>query len=394
MIRLVFITLLITTSLWGRSTVCLNMIVKDESHVIERCLASVKPFIDYWVILDTGSTDGTQEVIRKFMADIPGELHEEPFRNFEQSRNLALDHARGKCDYLLFIDADDYLDCAAGFQLPDLTLDWYYAEMTTGGFNYVRRLLVKDGLDWRWVGVVHEVICSDKARSYATLPGVSIPYTCEGARSQDSQKFLRDIAMLEEALEENPDNRRYTFYLAQSYRDARQPLKAIELYQKRAQMGGWDQEIFWSLLEVARLKQATGHPEEEFVAAYFKAWSFRPSRAEPLCDLARYYRLKGDYGAGYTLASAGCTIPLTGDQLFVNSWSYQWGLLLELSLCAYYLERYGEAKLFGTLLLQRELPDNVRELVKRNLAFTEEKLEAIGSQSMQVRDLQSSQTGD
>ena len=63
-------------------TLCLNMIVKNESHVIKRCLDSVKPIIDYWVIFDTGSTDGTQRIIQEVLKDIPGQLHERPWVNF------------------------------------------------------------------------------------------------------------------------------------------------------------------------------------------------------------------------------------------------------------------------------------------------------------------------
>jgi len=87
-----------------KKTICLNMIVKNESKVITRCLESIKPILDYWVILDTGSTDGTQQIIKNFMKDIPGELHEDAFVNFEYSRNKALDFAKGKADYVLFID--------------------------------------------------------------------------------------------------------------------------------------------------------------------------------------------------------------------------------------------------------------------------------------------------
>src|SRR5574340_542399 len=92
-----------------KKTICLNMIVKNESKVIERCLASVKPIIDTWVIVDTGSTDGTQAIVREFLKDIPGELHERPWVNFGHNRNEALELARGKADYLLLIDADDKL---------------------------------------------------------------------------------------------------------------------------------------------------------------------------------------------------------------------------------------------------------------------------------------------
>lgn len=59
------------------------MIVKNETHIIRECLESVAPYIDYWVISDTGSTDGTQELITKFFEEkgIPGELHQDEWRD-------------------------------------------------------------------------------------------------------------------------------------------------------------------------------------------------------------------------------------------------------------------------------------------------------------------------
>src|SRR5689334_10374436 len=109
----------------SQKTVCLNMIVKDESPVITRCLASVKPWIDYWVIVDTGSKDGTQAVIRDFMKDIPGELHERPWVNFAHNRNEAVSLAKEKGDYLLFIDADEQFVVSGNFDKKNLNGDMY-----------------------------------------------------------------------------------------------------------------------------------------------------------------------------------------------------------------------------------------------------------------------------
>lgn len=85
------------------------MIVRNECRVIERCLDSIKGFIDHWVIVDTGSTDGTQQLIRQCLRDIPGDLIERPWVNFGYNRTEALEFARGKSDYVFVIDADEVL---------------------------------------------------------------------------------------------------------------------------------------------------------------------------------------------------------------------------------------------------------------------------------------------
>lgn len=109
----------------AKETICLNMIVKNESHVIRRCLDSVKNLIDYWVIVDTGSTDGTQEIIRDHLKEVPGQLFERPWKDFGYNRTEALELAKDQGDYLLFMDADDWLEFDSDFELPPLTEDIY-----------------------------------------------------------------------------------------------------------------------------------------------------------------------------------------------------------------------------------------------------------------------------
>ncbi|MGW7330535.1 glycosyltransferase [Streptomyces sp. NPDC054840] len=109
-----------------------DALVKDEAPVIRRCLESVRPLIDRWVILDTGSTDGTQDVIREVLGDLPGVLHESPFRSFDKSRSEAIDLARADADYLLFIDADDLMEVEPGFRMPELTEDAYRVALHDG----------------------------------------------------------------------------------------------------------------------------------------------------------------------------------------------------------------------------------------------------------------------
>lgn len=356
-----------------KKTICLNMIVKNESKVIKRCLASVKPFIDSWVIVDTGSTDGTQEIIRQYMAGIPGELHEREWKNFEHNRNQALELAKGKTDYLLFMDADEYLELSPDFKFPSLVLDYYDSTIRgEGDIKLTRVLLIKDSLDWKWHGVLHEVIKSPQAKTKEVVPGLIKVSRREGARSQDPLKYQKDAKILEEALKEDPTNQRYVFYLAQSYRDAQDNEAALKTYEKRAKMGGWDQEVFYSLLQMGLLKERL---KKDAKSSYLEAFTYRPTRAEPLYHLARLYRLEEDYQNAYDSAKKGLSIPYPTDILFVDPAVYDHGLLFELSISSYWIGNYEESqKLCQQLLAKPNLPAKTKEMVERNITFANAKL--------------------
>ena len=83
-----------------KQTICLNMIVKDEGHIIAKTLQNICNNIDitYWVISDTGSTDNTKEIIQRFFSEknIPGEMFDNKWQDFGHNRSLALKHAYNK----------------------------------------------------------------------------------------------------------------------------------------------------------------------------------------------------------------------------------------------------------------------------------------------------------
>lgn len=361
-------------------TVCLNMIVKNESKVITRCLNSTLPMIDYWVIVDTGSTDGTQEIIKDFMKEkgIPGELHESPWVNFAHNRNEALRLAKDKGDYVFFIDADEYFVYKPDFKLPELSKDSYYIFVDFNGLRYVRTHLINNHLDWEWIGVLHEYLESRNSRlprSIGIVEGVTNHVTTEGDRSQDPKKFQKDAMTLETALKDDPTNSRNVFYLAQSYRDGGEAEQALKNYEKRATMGGWDEEVFVSLLQVAKLQERLKRPSEDVISSYKRAYQYRPSRAEPLYYLAGYYRKKGEHDTAYRVATLASTVGVPKDILFVEMWIYDYGVPLELSACAYWTQHYEECqKLSLELLNKSTLPETIRKVVQDNLYFTNAKL--------------------
>lgn len=357
--------------------ICLNMIVKDESEVIVRCLNSLLPMIDTYVIVDTGSTDGTQGVIENFFREheIAGELYKRPWVDFSYNRNEAIQLSKGKGDYLLFIDADEYLDYEEGFELPNLDKDYYYITTRHSGTTYKNIQLVNNHLDWEYSGVLHEVICPPKSRSFAVLEKIFNVYTYDGNRSKNPRKYQQDVQILEQALEKEPYNDRYMFYLAQSYRDALEYSLALETYEKYLDLGSWDQEIFWALLQIAHLKEKLAMPFPDVIESYAKAFQYRTSRAEPLYYIAHFLRQSGSFFSAYHVAKIASQFSMPQEILFIQQWVYDYGILLELSICAYWIGKYEECKQICNDLLKKDcLPESVRTCVERNLVFARTKL--------------------
>ncbi|TIT93618.1 MAG: glycosyl transferase, partial [Mesorhizobium sp.] len=256
---------------------CLNMIVKNEIANLQRCLVAVADYIDCWVIGDTGSNDGSQDFIRSFFADrnLPGELHEFPFHNFEQARNEALDRAYASAlnyDYLLFDDADMELMVEdAGFRQWLDAPGYRMLQRSGSDLAYWNTRLVRREAGARYHGVTHEYI--DVPGGVEELRGVWYKDHATGSNRVD--KFERDIRLLLEALEKDPENHRYWFYLAQSYRDAGRTPEAAVAYAKRAAMGGWDEEAWNARLQEARCLRKLGD-DAGFIRQSLAAFDQRP----------------------------------------------------------------------------------------------------------------------
>jgi len=356
----------------ARATVCLNMIVKNESHVIRRCLDSVRPIVDSWVIVDTGSADGTQEIVRNWYADIPGELHERPWRDFGSNRSEALALARGHGDYSFVIDADGVLQLDPGFAMPALTADSYDTQIVLSGLAYHRKQFMRSALPWRYEGVLHEYPTCPEAVTEGFLPGLRTVMYPDGARSRDPQKYRRDALVLEKGLLDEPNNVRYVFYLAQSYRDAGEHELALRHYRRRVALGGWPEEVWHSLYQIGRVQQSMGADWKETMASLLAAWQFQPDRAEPLYLVAMHYQHRAEYHLAHLFLGQAARIPAPDPRrLFVEQALYSHLIRLEYAVACYWTGRHAEAiAVNDALLASGALPENLVELVKKNRAFS------------------------
>lgn len=326
-------------------SVVLCMIVKNETKVLSRCLLSVLPHITHWCVVDTGSTDGTQDLVRAFLHGLPGELLEQPWVSEDVNRNQALEAARKLGDYVLWIDADEVLQADEGFTWPELTADAYDITVRYGSTSYARVQLLKSSLPWTWHGRVHPYLEATGSTAPVLMPGVcTIPYP-EGASWADPDKYKKHVALLEQDVREHPDNARFRYYLAQSYRDAGDPATARHHYLFRAGMTtGWAEETWSAQYRAAQMAEKLGVDSDILVCEYLEAWRARPRRAEPLHAIARHLNWRGEYAAALMFARQAAVLPMPEDRLFVEADVYQWRALDELTLAAIHAGHSAEAQ--------------------------------------------------
>ena len=358
-----------------RPSICLNLIVKNETRVLARCLDSIVAFVDHWLIVDTGSTDGTQEYVRQYFAarNVPGELLERPWRDFAHNRTEAFKLAANRADYVWIIDADEQLKYPNGFELPQLKDDCY--QILHRGHNstteFYRTQVVRSRLPFHYQGVLHEVIHCDQAHSTNRISStlVSVGYF-DGARNADPvAKYRSDVELLAKALETEPNNARYVFYLAQSYRDSNQLEQAVKTYARRVAMGGWAEEQWYAAFQLGALYERLGQ-QANAVAAYLNAFAMRKERAEPLCELARLYRDLAQYPLGHLFARRALEIPKPPDILFLDESVYSWRALDEFSICAFYVGDHAAGRTaVERLLAEGHVPSQHRARVEKNREF-------------------------
>lgn len=358
---------------------CLTMIVKNESSVIERCLDSVKDIVDYMVICDTGSTDDTVEIVETFMHkhEIPGAVYQHEWRNFGYNRTLSVQAAQETLEkhqcpleqtYLLLLDADMLLVVGEQFTKQALRTDSYLVLQRSPSLAYYNTRLIRASLPWESRGVTHEYWACPALIVQETLSTLSIDDQEDGGCK--ANKFARDLELLTQGLKEEPHNPRYMFYLAQTHKCLGDYGEAVRWYKNRIDRGGWKEEVWYSMYMMAVCYEEMGYWNLA-LSSYLKAYEYHPLRAEPLWNVAKHYRVNGENALAYLFAKQGKTIPYPKDDLlFISHPVYLYQFDEELSIAAYYTPFKEEGmEAINRILLNRNVPQSVKEWAHRNSLY-------------------------
>jgi glycosyltransferase involved in cell wall biosynthesis len=325
---------------------CVSMILKDEAHCIQKTIDSCKDIVDRWVILDTGSTDGTQEVLRGLLGDKLC-LFEEPFVDFATSRNRALDLCGQDSKFILMLSADEEVREPKVLRqfLSTRQHEKDEAYRTTveflGILVYDSVRVMRSTSIWRYVGVTHEVLVKPGGNpDVLRINGCSIVHhddASPNAVEKKKSRYAKDLQLLSAETRNNPTDTRAWCYLGLTHFWLGNYAEAIQALEKRVSFGGWHEEVFISKLTIARSASYL-FPWNLVLERYLEAFAHSPHRAEPLADVTKHYADEENHALAVMFGKIAFEIPLPKDAiLFIEHGVYEWIVADLLATHAYYL---------------------------------------------------------
>jgi glycosyltransferase involved in cell wall biosynthesis/predicted SAM-dependent methyltransferase len=273
----------------GSYSVSLALIAKNEESCLEKCLKSFQPISDEIIVVDTGSTDKTKEIARKFTDKI---YDFEWIDDFSAARNYSFE----KCtqDWIMWCDCDDFifpedLEKVKKLDLSDkeiVIFNYEYAHDDYGNSistvpreRLIRRLI--NGKTLKWQGEIHEAL--DLAGKL-WVSGISTHHYKKAGSSE------RNLKILERVVKKNPDNSRFTYYYAREMLDIGEK-KGAEYLEKFVSMPG----AFWEDVYLAHYRLAEFYmskDENKFKEHLYRSLSIEERRAEPFYLFGQYWESK------------------------------------------------------------------------------------------------------
>jgi glycosyltransferase involved in cell wall biosynthesis len=352
----------------------LTQIMKNESHIAERMLNSILPIVDGVVVVDTGSTDNSIQIVKDWgiKNNIETYVFEMPFDNFCNTRNHSFEKARemflskndGHTYYNFWLDFDEQMIVDKTFNKQKLDRDLYMLNTNIGQMRYTRNELCRLDKAFSWYGVVHEFIISkEKNITSGIVEGLSVNVQMDGGswKGDIAAKYKGHAHTLEKYIDQDRKDPRWIFYTAQSYHDSScvkdnreenedRLRRSIRYYKERvSRPDGYPEEIFYSQYRIGTIMRALEEPWNLVHTELLKAYSIDPMRGEPIKSIIDYYLQLGDWNMAYMYSSFAVKVfhnnsPYPKRLLFVDESLYIWKFLEAHSAACFYTNRKSEAK--------------------------------------------------
>jgi len=361
----------------------LNFICKDESHVIGKMLESCKTITDLIVVNDTGSTDGTQDIIRKFGEDnnIPTYVFERPFDDFEKSRNHSIQKLKEVVAELgwdankvhgYWFDCDETLVIDPKFNKDQFVNDLYMINTFIGQMKYTRNTFFRVSKPFRWYGPIHEfIVCDDQNITSGLAENIFVDVKMTGASWQGDipTKYKNHAFVLEKYIDANRQDPRWIFYTAQSYHDSasipdnreendERLRRSMKYYKERVnRTDGYAEEIYYSQFRIGTIMRAMEEPWNLTHQELLKAYNIDPLRGESIKIIIDYYLQMNEWNMAYLYSKFGKANfhgknPYPQRLLFVDEALYVWKFAESHAAACFYTGRMDEAKASFSEIMQ------------------------------------------
>lgn len=352
--------------------ICLAMIVRNEVATMPRLVASLGDhldLVDEWCIIDTGSDDGTPELVARLLGHLPGRLEHRPWRDFGHNRTelVRLCRSLPGVTHLLLADADMTFSVSDDFRsrLAQQTAPMLLVRVVSDGHEFRMPYLVRNDVDWYYESPTHEYLASSAPVETAPFDDLVVIHHADGGSRSD--KYERDRRLLEVRILERPDDVRSVFYLARTLQVLGLGDEAIAMFERRLAMGQWEQEQYVCLREIGIIHAEAGRVAEA-AWAWQRAIALRPSRAEAYYRLGKLLNDASLYQPARLWLDLAVELPPTDDELFVERWIESWGVRFEVARARWWTGDHDYAYAVCAELVDRsDVPDDVRAACRSNL---------------------------
>ena len=331
-------------------TISVCLIVKNEEKVLKRCLDSVKSFADEIIIVDTGSTDNTIDIAKKYTSKI---YNFEWRDDFSMARNYGLKYA--KCDYIMWIDADDVIDkknikkiinLKQNLKYETYMLKYQVAFDNNGKptFEYYRERIVKNCDSAKFNGFVHECI----------TPFGRIEYTdivIKNKKIETNREQNRNLKLYNKHIKNgNKLNAREMFYYAKELFYNKYYSKAIVIFKKYLKMKNqwWPKSLdSYVCLSDCYLYKNNLQKSKNTLLECLK---IAPPSANLCCKLGYLYVCENNYN--YAIFWYKTALVCSFDEKsgsFIEKDYYNFIPYLQLSFCYYNINDYTNFKKYHNL---------------------------------------------
>lgn len=354
-------------------TIGISQIMKNELHILPRWFETVSQIADHVTLVDTGSTDGSQDLARELgkKHNIPTDVYDRSFDSFCNSRNFAMQQAKDKTTMSMWIDIDEELQIDPKiFDKQKLDKDIYMFTTYINNTKYTRNELWSNKKDFKWIGPVHEFIVPFDDEVAKTLTsdlcqGLSIKVNFDGNSWKENtdvnKKYKNHAKILEDFIDYEDRDPRWVFYCAQSWHDSatipnnkkendERLRRSLKYYQERVSMlGGYYEERYYAQYRVGTIMRILEYPFTAVKEALLKAYNIDNTRGEPIRMIIEHYQVLGEWNLAYLYSKMAVNTfhkmnPYPKRVLFVDEPFYVWKSLELHAISCFYTGRNDEAK--------------------------------------------------